>query len=596
MLIVLALLIFTSYVHAYDNFYGVNYFGLNSQAPYEYSGSSEVRPGYSSSFLSFRDGELFTKSYRVHVHPLLKSKSAQSLMDKFEEARFRIIQKAPFDQELLPLKEVFKSMALDREAYDWEGFCHRWSAASSDSIVGPLASQKGLVCKDIQFTRGELQELFSLTYYAEESKASYGGRTYDESEDKFVHKLDLKIFSKVGDVNFLPHVFHQVVHETLRGGEGLIMDEDPSGEIWNQPVHKIESNVTKMDGRDFSDEKDIVSEMLIYNFTPNTAAAKQHIEKMKDIIKALKLVLDDTDKTLNSKVSDIFRQYKKSPKSVSKDLYERVIQKEKEFRERKTFESTITPNKDQIPVKILSYVVNDLISLMDEELGKARKEGITLKANFDLYKVKSSVYYLDETNFGLDDRRVDGDEIDSQFITKDTYEYYIVSEERDFEGRRSDFVWIPKAQSKTVKDDYISYYKKIKELRKTQSDEQIVRRMLWLDEEEDENGADDDPNGHIPMTLGLNDLMKLYDLCEPLESIQYKLDLVSANLQYLGEMVSLNADSSKILETPQMQETLGVLKELEVKGIPVKWEYLRWRFHSLGLSEEALKPILNNNI
>ncbi|MDI1476495.1 hypothetical protein [Polyangium sp. y55x31] len=116
----------------------------------------------------------------------------------------------------------------DARADSWSGLCFAWALAS---IMEPEPN-KPIVHGSLRFKVGDLKALLLKTYEAVTDTPTVGDRNDGEWNDVYA--------------DILPHTFHRVlVVELFKNRRPFIIDRDPGHEVWNLPVYKAITKITR---------------------------------------------------------------------------------------------------------------------------------------------------------------------------------------------------------------------------------------------------------------------------------------------------------------------------------------------------------------
>jgi hypothetical protein len=110
----------------------------------------------------------------------------------------------------------------------WAGLCYAWALAS---IMEP-EPQTPLNYGDLRFEVGDLKALLLKTYEAVKDVRMVGDRNDNEWDDVYA--------------DVAPNYFHQVLAmELFQNKRPFIIDRDPGHEIWNMPVYKATTKISR---------------------------------------------------------------------------------------------------------------------------------------------------------------------------------------------------------------------------------------------------------------------------------------------------------------------------------------------------------------
>ncbi|MDC3958675.1 hypothetical protein [Polyangium jinanense] len=116
----------------------------------------------------------------------------------------------------------------DARADTWSGLCFAWALAS---IMEPEPN-KPMVHGSLRFKVGDLKALLLKTYEAVTDTPTIGDRNDGEWDDVYA--------------DILPHTFHRVlVVELFKNRRPFIIDRDAGHEVWNLPVYKAITKITR---------------------------------------------------------------------------------------------------------------------------------------------------------------------------------------------------------------------------------------------------------------------------------------------------------------------------------------------------------------
>ena len=159
------------------------------------------------------------------------------------------------------LKETWYAPMQPDQSEGWSGHCDTWSVWSMDPVIHQTLDQihDGIICNGVPFTRGELKELITRLYsigsfdYGRKQisevlidgarRASFyqnEGATSRSLEDA---NLALSKLAWLGKGGLEPHQVIAKAQQTKSQGMVIVIDRDPSHEVWNQPIHQISDQV-----------------------------------------------------------------------------------------------------------------------------------------------------------------------------------------------------------------------------------------------------------------------------------------------------------------------------------------------------------------
>lgn len=165
------------------------------------SGETDVRP-WSGYWWPTVSGELVNGYYHSSPHP--------SPLEKYDLYTTGHFPGPAVSWGLDPKNRVF-----DRDALNWNGFCHAWASAALYEQIDFVSS----TIDTIFFSVADKKGLITLS-----------------------HDNDLRTFFQCS----LPEIFHQTLLEYIgEQGIGLAGDLDSSEEFWSYPIYRYEMEVTK---------------------------------------------------------------------------------------------------------------------------------------------------------------------------------------------------------------------------------------------------------------------------------------------------------------------------------------------------------------
>ena len=202
------------------------------------SGKMDDEP-YSGSYLPRADGELSRKNDPEVGREIRNGWDGCNLIHQAIKDNAKLASSKKFDTAMASaegrdpgLTADYEKNGYDKKAAYWEGFCHLWSPAGLDPAVSFVISMDRIYA-NVPFGIGDLKELSTYNYPSPEA-LFFGRRNYGTKPDS--DNLD------PADVLTL---FQQYVGP---GKPGLVLDIDPSAEVWNQPFYSWKTKTKELTG------------------------------------------------------------------------------------------------------------------------------------------------------------------------------------------------------------------------------------------------------------------------------------------------------------------------------------------------------------
>ncbi|MBF0362328.1 MAG: hypothetical protein HQK49_15030, partial [Oligoflexia bacterium] len=247
--------------------------------------------------------------------------------------------------------------------------------------------------------------------------------------------------------------------------------------------------------------------------------AEKELDRLDNIDKLFKIIVNKRDKAPDEKVSDIIKKVKSENSRMK--IASEVL----------TFVELQETNG-----KLLVETTKSLLDWKKSIFENAKNLGLKLKDNLEMEKVDTIIEFMEENDKFCDSK----DE-----IVKNHYEYYVVRNKNNGElfsnwispnkrGFRPGSIWYPKLQSSTCR----KFANKTKEkFVKTLADKEFVFDIKKEDDEGTEFYRADDARD-VCIQRGLNDLLELCEQCQSIETLNNEANkIVNILAQKSGEPI-----------------------------------------------------------
>jgi hypothetical protein len=225
---------------------------------------------HSSSFLPTKSGLTGKVTYNVTGQipdgldaEALSNWKSMSVLDKLDMLnQLELGKKTQYNRLGKNVAQLLYKLYLkaNTSAGSWYGRCDFWSSWSIDSFVANYISSlpETMVCKNIPITRAEVKELFTQYYtysnatnYANESVKSTNGAFIFNSKRSYARlsQDQSTILNITGIDPFAAHDFDRGIQLNLPYGQGVVVQREKAGQIWNQPVFKSERCESQIDSK-----------------------------------------------------------------------------------------------------------------------------------------------------------------------------------------------------------------------------------------------------------------------------------------------------------------------------------------------------------
>jgi hypothetical protein len=198
---------------------------------------------YSASYLSRQEGNLNRKNDVGLGEMIEKGFGDCDLVHQIVKDNAKKPSTGKFDEAIKNSEGVDPGTTADYEARGhnpdaahWEGFCHLWAPAGLDPAAAFVVSMDKIYA-NVPFGIGDLKELTTWNY--PQPNAVFIGKRNNGG--------DSKKDSEILDPTDLLTTFDTYVGP---GKPGVVLDIDPSAEVWNQAIYSYKRETTALTGDD----------------------------------------------------------------------------------------------------------------------------------------------------------------------------------------------------------------------------------------------------------------------------------------------------------------------------------------------------------